>query len=187
MGSRLQIEGDESVLLRVTHSNLKSFASDVRFSLHKEKLWKKCGTSVNSMCLELYDDMGAKISDMSDNLRPLGFYSPQDGGIAISPAKASVENLTLKAQLQEVELEAVNEVIKSLTAGNRSSGQSRQGLSETTTRNGGRTKEGDSRDDNEWVVQDKPGVYITRTSLPGGVKDLTRVRFSIQELIEPQE
>lgn len=85
MGSRLQIQGDESVLLRVTHSNLKSFASDVRFSLQmtieavKEKLWKKCGTSVNSMCLELYDDMGAKISDMSDNLRPLGFYSPQDG------------------------------------------------------------------------------------------------------------
>ncbi|KAL7252519.1 hypothetical protein ACSBR1_007142 [Camellia fascicularis] len=85
MGSRLQIQGDESVLLRVTHSNLKSFASDVCFSLQmtieavKEKLWKKCGTSVNSMCLELYDDMGAKISDMSDNLRPLGFYSPQDG------------------------------------------------------------------------------------------------------------
>ncbi|KAL7228241.1 hypothetical protein ACSBR2_007029 [Camellia fascicularis] len=85
MGSRLQIQGDESVLSRVTHSNLKSFASDVCFSLQmtieavKEKLWKKCGTSVNSMCLELYDDMGAKISDMSDNLRPLGFYSPQDG------------------------------------------------------------------------------------------------------------
>ncbi|KAI8010359.1 Tubulin-folding cofactor B [Camellia lanceoleosa] len=126
MGSRLQIEGDESVLLRVTHSNLKSFASDVRFSLQK-----KCGTSVNSMCLELYDDMGAKISDMSGNLRPLGFYSPQDGHKA----------------------------------------------HKTTTRNGGRTKEGDSRDVNESVVQDKPGVYITRTSLPGGVIDLTRVRL----------
>ena len=45
----------------------------------KEKLWKKCGTSVDSMCLELYDDMGAKISGLSDNLRPLGFYSPQNG------------------------------------------------------------------------------------------------------------
>ncbi|KAL7228240.1 hypothetical protein ACSBR2_007028 [Camellia fascicularis] len=67
MGSRLQIQGDESVLLRMTIEAVK------------EKLWKKCGTSVNSMCLELYDDMGAKISDMSDNLRPLGFYSPQDG------------------------------------------------------------------------------------------------------------
>ena len=45
----------------------------------KEKLWRKCGTSVNSMCLELYDDIGAKISILDDNLRQLGFYSPQDG------------------------------------------------------------------------------------------------------------
>ncbi|KAA8539006.1 hypothetical protein F0562_025698 [Nyssa sinensis] len=85
MASRLQIQGDESVILCITHSNLKSFRADVRFSLQmtveavKEKLWKKCGTSVNSMCLELYDDTGAKISDLSDNLRPLGFYSPLNG------------------------------------------------------------------------------------------------------------
>ncbi|GMN60917.1 hypothetical protein TIFTF001_030007 [Ficus carica] len=86
MASRLQkIEGDDSVLLRVTHSNLKSFSSDVRFSLQttvesvKDKLWRKCGTSVNSMLLELYDDSNAKISDLSDNSTPLGFYSPFDG------------------------------------------------------------------------------------------------------------
>ncbi|KAJ8442565.1 hypothetical protein Cgig2_026507 [Carnegiea gigantea] len=71
MASRLQIEGDESVLLRVTHSNLKSFNADIRFSLQmsveavKEKLWKKCGTSVNSMSLELYDDNGAQIAELS--------------------------------------------------------------------------------------------------------------------------
>lgn len=29
----------------------------------------------------------------------------------------------------------------------------------------------------EWVEQDEPGVYITLTSLPGGGKDLKRVRF----------
>lgn len=45
----------------------------------KDKLWKKCGTSVNSMSLELYDETGAKISVLSDNARPLGFYSPLDG------------------------------------------------------------------------------------------------------------
>ncbi|GMI93923.1 hypothetical protein HRI_003061600 [Hibiscus trionum] len=62
MASLLQIEGDASVLLRVTHSNLKSFAADIRFSLQmsvetvKDKLGKKCGTSVSSMQLELYDD-----------------------------------------------------------------------------------------------------------------------------------
>lgn len=45
----------------------------------KEKLWKKCGTSVDSMLLELYDDTGAKVCDLNENLRPLGFFSPQDG------------------------------------------------------------------------------------------------------------
>lgn len=33
MASRLQIQGDESVLLRVTHSNLKSFSAEVHFSV----------------------------------------------------------------------------------------------------------------------------------------------------------
>ncbi|CAA2987692.1 tubulin-folding cofactor B-like [Olea europaea subsp. europaea] len=82
--SRLQIQGDDSVLLRVTHSNIKSFSADVRFSLQmtveavKEKLWRNCGTSVNSMFLELYEDTGAKIADVGDDARSLGFYSPQD-------------------------------------------------------------------------------------------------------------
>lgn len=85
MSSNLHIEGDDSVLLRVTHSNIKSFSSEVRFSLQmtveaiKEKLWKKCGTSVESMLLELFDDNGVKISDLSQNQRPLGYYSPLDG------------------------------------------------------------------------------------------------------------
>ena len=45
----------------------------------KDKLWKKTGTAVDSMRLELYDDTGAKVSDLSDNTRPFGFYSPLDG------------------------------------------------------------------------------------------------------------
>jgi len=86
MASTLQkIERDESVLLRVTHSNLKSFNPDIRFSLQltveavKDKLWKKCGTSVNSMHLELYDELCNKIADLSDHSKLLGFYSPFDG------------------------------------------------------------------------------------------------------------
>lgn len=46
-----------------------------------------------------------------------------------------------------------------------------------TMRNGNKTKESDPRNENEWVEQDEPGVYITLTSLPGGLKDLKRVRF----------
>ncbi|KAL8138084.1 hypothetical protein V2J09_004085, partial [Rumex salicifolius] len=85
MGSKLQIHGDESILLHVTHSNIKSFNADIRFSLQttvgsaKEKLWKKTGTSVDSMRLELYDDSGTKIADLFDDAKPLGFYSPFDG------------------------------------------------------------------------------------------------------------
>ncbi|XP_076955010.1 tubulin-folding cofactor B-like [Bidens hawaiensis] len=85
MASSLQLPADDSALLRVTHSNLKTFASDVRFSLEstveavKDKLWKKCGTAVTSMSLQLYDDTGAKVADVNDNSRPFGFYSPLDG------------------------------------------------------------------------------------------------------------
>ncbi|XP_065874178.1 cation/H(+) antiporter 15-like isoform X2 [Euphorbia lathyris] len=85
MAGRLQIDGDDSVLLHITHSNLKTFSADVRFSLQstmesvKEKLWRKCGTSVNCMSLELYDDNKSKICDLADDSRPLGFYSPLDG------------------------------------------------------------------------------------------------------------
>ncbi|CAI9095939.1 OLC1v1031983C1 [Oldenlandia corymbosa var. corymbosa] len=74
MASGFQIQGDELVLLRVTHSNIKSFSAHMQFSLQmsveavKDKLWKKCGTSVNSMSL-LFDDTGAKIADIKGDPR----------------------------------------------------------------------------------------------------------------------
>lgn len=63
------------------------------------------------------------------------------------------------------------------TVSGRLSGQNRMVHSEATIRNGSKTKESDSRNESEWVEQDEPGVYITLTSLSGGVKDLKRVRF----------
>ncbi|XP_042481858.1 PH, RCC1 and FYVE domains-containing protein 1-like isoform X3 [Macadamia integrifolia] len=38
----------------------------------------------------------------------------------------------------------------------------------------------------EWVVQDEPGVYLTLNSLPGGGKELRRVRFSRKHFTEKQ-
>ncbi|KAG2245614.1 hypothetical protein Bca4012_091476 [Brassica carinata] len=38
------------------------------------KLWKKCGTCVNAMALELYDESGSNVAALSDDSRPLGFY-----------------------------------------------------------------------------------------------------------------
>ncbi|GLT58678.1 hypothetical protein SLA2020_315490 [Shorea laevis] len=71
-------------------------------------------------------------------------------------------------------------------ASNRSSGHNKQGNNESTMRNGSRTKESETRNENEWVEQDEPGVFITLTSLPGGGKDLKRVRFSRKRFSEKQ-
>lgn len=65
----------------------------------------------------------------------------------------------------------------SSTISNRSAGHNNQGHLEATIKNGSRNKEGELRHEVEWVEQDEPGVYITLTSLPGGIKDLKRVRF----------
>ncbi|KAK9062710.1 hypothetical protein SSX86_019899 [Deinandra increscens subsp. villosa] len=186
--------------------------------------------------------------------------------------RAQVENLTRKAQLQEIELErtskqlkealaiageesskciAAKEVIKSLTAqlkdmaerlpvgaarnikspslasnissgeifsnapvdrsngqmipyeepysngsksplkpNSRSSAQNKPAHSEAAsaaTRNSSRSNNGESQGGaDEWVEQDEPGVYITLTSLPGGAKDLKRVRFSRKRFSEKQ-
>ncbi|GJT80979.1 PH, RCC1 and FYVE domains-containing protein 1-like protein isoform X1 [Tanacetum coccineum] len=70
---------------------------------------------------------------------------------------------------------------------NRSLSQNKAGQSEATARNGSsRSRDGESRGDDEWVEQDEPGVYITLTSLPGGIKDLKRVRFSRKRFSEKQ-
>ncbi|KAH7685351.1 tubulin-folding cofactor B protein [Dioscorea alata] len=85
MASALQLPVDDSVLFQVTHANIKSFSTELRLSLQttiesvKEKLWRKCGTSVASMLLQLFDDSGSKICDLTDDSRPLGFFSPHDG------------------------------------------------------------------------------------------------------------
>lgn len=46
--------------------------------------------------------------------------------------------------------------------------------------------ENEHEQETEWVEQDEPGVYITLTTLPGGGKDLKRVRFSRKRFSEKQ-
>lgn len=48
---------------------------------------------------------------------------------------------------------------------------------ETTGRSKTRAAKSEPTHGDEWVEQDEPGVYITLISLPGGAKDLKRVRF----------
>ncbi|PKA55404.1 Ultraviolet-B receptor UVR8 [Apostasia shenzhenica] len=55
-----------------------------------------------------------------------------------------------------------------------------------SAKNGSKLNDGDANHESEWVEQDEQGVYITLTSLPGGVKDLKRVRFSRKRFTEKQ-
>ncbi|CAA6654084.1 unnamed protein product [Spirodela intermedia] len=55
-----------------------------------------------------------------------------------------------------------------------------------STRNGTKNVDDDHNPTTEWVEQDEPGVYITLISLPGGTKDLKRVRFSRKRFSEKQ-
>ncbi|KAJ8423933.1 hypothetical protein Cgig2_032947 [Carnegiea gigantea] len=71
------------------------------------------------------------------------------------------------------------------TPSNRSSAQSRV-VSSEATRNSSRSRQGEPHPESEWVEQDEPGVYITFVSLPGGIKDLKRVRFSRRRFSEKQ-
>ncbi|KAM3337320.1 PH, RCC1 and FYVE domains-containing protein 1-like [Capsicum galapagoense] len=100
-----------------------------------------------------------------------------------------IDQVHSQLTFQELESSVSNSQLLSngsSNASNRSAVHNRQGYPEATTKNGARTKECDSRNENEWVEQDEPGVYITLTSLPGGVKDLKRVRFSRKRFSEKQ-
>ncbi|KAK7821913.1 protein brevis radix-like 4 [Quercus suber] len=71
----------------------------------------------------------------------------------------------------------------SSTISNHTSSHSEVVHPEATARSKTRTAKGEPTNGDEWVEQDEPGVYITLVSLPGGAKDLKRVRFSqAQEL-----
>lgn len=95
-------------------------------------------------------------------------------------SNSSIDRVNGQAICQELDSNGSNSQLLSnglSTTSNRSSSHSKQGHSDVSMRNGSRTKDSESRHDTEWVEQDEPGVYITLTSLPGGTKDLKRVRF----------
>ncbi|CAM6088041.1 unnamed protein product [Calypogeia fissa] len=84
-GPSSQNQSEDTVLLQVTHSNLKARFHELRFDLHttignvKERLRTHTGTAVESMHLQLFDDENTKLYDLVEDSRPLGYYSPSDG------------------------------------------------------------------------------------------------------------
>ncbi|MBA0587700.1 hypothetical protein Gorai_000823 [Gossypium raimondii] len=146
---------------------------------------------------EVIKSLTAQLKDMAERL-PMGaarsIKSPSFTSFGSNPASGDVSSVSidrLNGQLvcQEQDSNVLNSQLLSngsSIASTRSSGHNKQSHIEPATKSGGRTKESESRNENEWVEQDEPGVYITLTSLPGGAKDLKRVRFSKKRFSEKQ-
>lgn len=118
-----------------------------------------------------------QLKDMAERLPVGAARNIMSPSLTSSP---SSDHLNGQAISQEPDLNGSN--IQLLSNGssatnNRGSGYNKLGHSDVIARNGSRTKDGESHHETEWVEQDEPGVYITFTSLPGGGKDLKRVRF----------
>ncbi|KAF7815663.1 PH, RCC1 and FYVE domains-containing protein 1 [Senna tora] len=146
---------------------------------------------------EVIKSLTAQLKEMAERL-PVGasrnLKSPSLASLGSNPgsnevSNSSIDGLNIQATSLETDLAVLNNQPLSngsSTISNRSAGHNKQSQSDATTRNGSRTKESESRNETEWVEQDEPGVYITLTSLPGGVIDLKRVRFSRKRFSEKQ-
>ncbi|KDO54859.1 hypothetical protein CISIN_1g0401212mg, partial [Citrus sinensis] len=118
---------------------------------------------------EVIKSLTAQLKDMAERL-PVGtlrnIKSPTFTFFSSSPPSIDVSSRT-----------GSNNLLLSNGSSTASNRSSKQCQSEAATRNGSRTKEGESSNDNEWIEQDDPGGYIALTSLPGGLNYLKRVRF----------
>ncbi|XP_039048525.1 PH, RCC1 and FYVE domains-containing protein 1-like isoform X2 [Hibiscus syriacus] len=146
---------------------------------------------------EVIKSLTAQLKDMAERL-PVGaarnIKSPSLTSYGSSPPSNDVSSVSFQRLNGQISCGELDSNIRSSqllsngssTAGNHSSCHNKQGQIEPATKSGSRTKESEPRNETEWVEQDEPGVYITLTSLPGGAKDLKRVRFSRKRFSEKQ-
>lgn len=80
-------QAESTVLLEVTHSNLKAQFMQIRLDKHmtiltvKQKLMTHCGTNPSAMILQLKDESGNLLYGLSEEDKKLGYYSPYTGCI----------------------------------------------------------------------------------------------------------
>ncbi|KAF8396243.1 hypothetical protein HHK36_017858 [Tetracentron sinense] len=143
---------------------------------------------------EVIKSLTAQLKNMAERL-PLGaMRNSKSPSLGSSPAitdvsTASINRPSAPMTCHEPDSNGSNSLVLSngsSTTSSRNSSRNRLGHSEATTRNGTRITEGEPNHEVDWVEQYEPGVYITLTSLPGGVKDLKRVRFSRKRFSENQ-
>ncbi|KAL2894301.1 PH RCC1 and FYVE domains-containing protein 1 [Bienertia sinuspersici] len=195
--------GDEVIQLKAQVGNLTRKAQLQEFELEKANQQLKEAVAIageeTTKCKaakEVIKSLTAQLKEMAERL-PVGVArtskSPSLPTFAPAPAFADFTNSSIDHCNEQIpslmaDSNALNGLVLSngsATPNSHSSVQSRL-VSSETTRNGNRTGESEPRPENEWVEQDEPGVYITFVSLPGGIKDLKRVRFSRKRFSEKQ-
>ncbi|CAM8895502.1 unnamed protein product [Rhodiola kirilowii] len=143
---------------------------------------------------EVIKSLTSQLKDMAERLPVAASRSglPFTSLAPILPTdlpNGSNDHFSSQATHKEPETNGANNFLPSngsSPSSNRNSGYNKLANSDPATRNGNTPKEIENRHDNEKVEQDEPGVYITLTTLPGGVKDLKRVRFSRKRFSEKQ-
>ncbi|KAJ6831907.1 uncharacterized protein M6B38_343410 [Iris pallida] len=144
---------------------------------------------------EVIRSLTGQLKDMAERL-PVGAARNSS---KLLPSSASFNTSSASSDISASVIEQMNNLIAShepeangsngSAVSNGASSASHQrnliGHSEVV-RNGSNLTDTEPNYEAEWVEQDEPGVYITLTSLPGGVKDLKRVRFSRKRFSEKQ-
>ncbi|BBM99881.1 hypothetical protein MPTK1_1g24610 [Marchantia polymorpha subsp. ruderalis] len=115
--------------------------------------------------------------DMNGGTSPHSSSSPRS---TVQASPRSLDGSGSQGSRRQIALRPSESDINGLDLGQRNEESGRTIVS-APTENGR-----EERAESEWVEQDEPGVYITLTALPGGGKDLKRVRFSRKRFSERQ-
>ncbi|KAJ4974536.1 hypothetical protein NE237_007710 [Protea cynaroides] len=115
---------------------------------------------------EVIKSLTAQLKDMAERVSEGSIASIRSGSSAMqtNSIPSPAINESYMSGLNSLELESNGPSVNPLSC------------------NGSKTE----TDPAEWVVQDEPGVYITLSSLPGGGRELLRVRFSRKRFSEKQ-
>jgi hypothetical protein len=113
----------------------------------------------------------------NSNSPSFGSFSPS---LAQEVSTAAIDALDSHMTSHELDSKGSNSLVisnGSSTINNHTLSHSEVVHLEATVRSKTRTGKAEPTHGDEWVEQDEPGVYMTLVSLPGGAKDLKRVRF----------
>ncbi|XP_015867211.2 PH, RCC1 and FYVE domains-containing protein 1 [Ziziphus jujuba] len=144
---------------------------------------------------EVIKSLTAQLKDMAERLPigtarngnspPKGFSSPisQD---ASSVANEQASSPVAYRETDPIQSNSFTMCDVSSNGSNNTSGHTDMMHSEATARNKNRALKTETTNMDECVEKAEPGVYITLVSLPGGLKDLKRVRFSRKQFSEKQ-